>query len=190
MKAIRPIYDGKDDLDFREEMDDVDLLACFFSELNDRIDSMEDATEEYRSNIRGIAEWEFRFFGYDGEVHLDLDMDIDNDVDGWGNTGGYDELIVTYEIKRWLEECGYDWDIIPDRRYRYHSMILGLIDEEGGVNDSGLFVLRVSEKAFAELKKLLRVHWAIELLDWYPIAIKGVGKDKEMLQFGNIIITK
>ena len=70
MKAIRPIYDGKDDLDFREEMDDVDMLTCFLSELNDRVDSMEDATEEYRSNLRGIAEWELRFFGYDKEVHL------------------------------------------------------------------------------------------------------------------------
>ena len=33
MKAIRPIYDGKDDLDFREEIDVVDMAACLFSEL-------------------------------------------------------------------------------------------------------------------------------------------------------------
>lgn len=184
MKAIRPIYDEKDDLDFREEIDVVDMAACLFSELNDRIDSMDDITEEQRSLIKELTGNELIPPGV-----IVTDKGINDDMYDPEYDDGFDELIVIYEIKRWLEESGYEWSVIPDSRYKYHSILLGLMEEDDSMNDSGLFVLNTSEKAFAELKKLLRVHWAVTLLDWYPISISGL-ENNEMLQFGNIIINK
>lgn len=184
MKAIRPIYDGKDDLDFREEMDAVDMTVCLFSELNDRIDSMDDIIDEQRSMIKELAGNELIPPGV-----IIADKGINDDMCDPEYDDGFDELIVMYEIKRWLEESGYDWSITPDSRYRYHSFLLGLMEENDSVNDSGIFILNTSEKAFAELKKLLRFHWAVELLDWYPVTINGV-ENNEMIQFGNIVISK
>ena len=51
MKAIRPIYDGMDDLDERDWIDYIDMMVCMFSQIQEGIDSMEDISAEQKEEL-------------------------------------------------------------------------------------------------------------------------------------------
>lgn len=194
MKAIRPIYDGIDDLDNLEDIDPVGMMACLFTQINDGINSMEGIGEEQKKVLRHLADLEILppevICTEDG---INDDMYVARAEDEFGSYQGteFDELIVMFEITRWLEENGYEWDSVVTARYQYIARAVGIFTDRGnytvGAYERDDFVLNVERKAFHELNLLLRHHWATILLDWYPVLINGLD-NKEMLEFGNLMI--
>ena len=174
MKAIRPIYDGKDDLDYRDNIDCVDMMVCLFSQINEEIDDMEYINEPERKHLKLMA---------DVEIMPWNDSATDNGI--------YD-LMIMFEIVRWLKECGYEWNAVASARYKHIAKILGIIYENNGQSmyssETKEYVLNVEGRAFRDLKMLLPLHWATILLDWYPVMIDGMDNEK-IIEFGNIMIT-
>ena len=195
MKAIRPIYDGMNDLDNLDHINYIDMMICMFSQINERIDAMTDLDEEQKNRLRHLV---------DKEILPDADEVIKNEngktmffipetEDDFeiGDGTEFDEIIVMFEITRWLEENGYEWDSIVTAKYQYIARVLGIFPDRGnytvGAYERDDYILNVECKAFHELKLMLRLHWATILLDWYPVVINGID-GKEMIEFGNIMI--
>ena len=105
----------------------------------------------------------------------------------------FDELTVMFEIVRWLEECGYEWDSVVTARYQYIARAVGIFTDRGnytvGAYERDDYVLNVERRAFHELNLMLRHHWATILLDWYPVTISGID-NKEIIEFGNLMIVR
>ncbi len=206
MRAIRPIYDGKDDLDYRSKIDAVDMMVCMFSESSERIKAIKDITEAERKDMETMADMEILppgLFHMFKRVNRDEPAFAEEELSRRGTE--FDALIVMFEITRWMKEGGYKWNAVVPRRYAYTSLSLGIIsdidkDTSGpGFDDVDLieaideskdeYVLNVESRPFNELKMLLPLHWAVILLDWDVTVINGP-EDKEILQFGNIRIIK
>lgn len=194
MKAIRPIYDGIDDLDMLDEIDSVGMMACLFTQINDGINSMLDIDEEQRIVLRNQVDSEI----LPPEVictekGINDDMYIPDATDEFESYRGteFDELIVMFEIVRWLEECGYEWSSVVTSRYQHIARATGIFSDRGnytvGAYAADDYVMNVESKAFRELTLLLPLHWATILLDWYPVKINGID-NKEMIEFGNLMI--
>ena len=194
MKAIRPIYDGLDDLDNLESIDYVDMMVCLFSQMYYGIDSMTGIDKEQRETLRHLADSELLPQGViSTERGINDDMyvpEAEEEFDSYRGTE-FDELIVMFEITRWLEENGYEWDSVVTARYQYIARAVGIFSDRGnykvGAYERDDYVLNVERKAFHELKMMLPHHWATILLDWYPVLIKGID-NKEMIEFGNMMI--
>jgi len=194
MKAIRPIYDGLDDLDNLESIDHVDMMVCLFSQINDSINSMEDIDEEQKEVLRHMTDLEILPDGViSSEKGINDDMLVEraeDEFDSYRGTG-LDELIVMFELTRWLEENDYEWDLILTAKYQYIARALGIFSDRGnyiiGAYEKDDYILNVERKAFHELKLMLPHHWATDFLDWYPVLIKGID-NKEMIEFGNVLI--
>ena len=195
MKAIRPVYDSLNDLDNLESIDYIDMMVCMFSQINERINAMTDVDEEQKNVLRHLV---------DKEILPDADEVIKNEKgktlffipeneDDFEFSYGteFDEIIVMFEITRWLEENGYEWDTVVTAKYQYIARVLGIFSDSGnytvGAPERDEYVLNVEHKAFHELKLMLPLHWATILLDWYPVLINGID-GKEMIEFGNIMI--
>lgn len=167
MKAIRPIYDGKDDLDYRTGIDDVDMMVCLFSEINESIDSNGDITEDDRRGLRD---------------HVELEILCGTE---------FNKLIVTYEIARWMQESGYGWDAVIPKRYQYIGASLGMKSVSSDISKEselrGEFLVHVESRAFRELQLLLPLHWATSLLGWQLVEDSGTNEYR-MLEFGGIYI--
>ena len=195
MKAIRPIYDCIDDLDNLDEIDYVGMMACLFTQINEGINSMADIDEEQKNNLRHLADSEILPPGVicteDG-INDDMYIpDADEEFESYRGTE-FDELIVMFEIVRWLEECDYEWNSVVTSRYQHIARATGIFSDRGnytvGACAGDDYILNVEPKAFHELKLLLPIHWATILLDWYPISITGID-NIDMIEFGNITIT-
>ena len=109
------------------------------------------------------------------------------------NGTGFDELIVMFEIVRWLKENKYEWDSAVTPKFKCMAHVLGICSKEKKSMTSAYsrddYVLNVEPKAFHELKLLLPLHWATILLDWYPVLING-HDNKAMVEFGNLMIVR
>ena len=196
MNAIRPIYDGKDDLEYRSEVDAIDLMVCLFSETNERIKAMEDITEVERNKIEELVNLEtlpqsnFMLRNRIDEVFPVPEFDEDGD---FHRGTEFDELIVLFEITRWMEECGYEWSAVVPWKYKYTSMSLGIISAEDADDivseEANEYFICTEDRAFQELKLLLPHHWAKILLDWDPVIINNIGHE-ELVQFGNLTIVR
>lgn len=204
MKAIRPIYDGKDDLEYRTGIDPVDMMVCLFSETTERIESREDISEEEKGKLKDLVDLEDLPAGM-----LMMVEKINGDSatpeggdDNLHNRGTeFDEIIVVYEIIRWMQECGYHWSAAVPWRFMYTAQSLGILpvdledggdsgEDNSGEDDSGEdneYVIHTEPRALHELKLLLPLHWATILLDWRPATVSGT-EGKETMRFGNITI--
>ena len=198
MRAIRPIYDGKDDLDGLDAIDHIDMMACLFSEINERIDLMDDITEDESRQFRRGVNKEVLCTEKGvvcAEKGINDDMNLPPAEDEFESHRGtdFDELIVMFEIVRWMEENGYDWDSVVTAKYRSIALALGIFSSahEYKVGEAARddYVLNVEPQAFHELKVLLPLHWATILLDWYPFIVNGID-NREMIEFGNIMIVR
>lgn len=176
MKAIRPIFDGKDDLDDLNRIDRIDMMACLFSLINESIDTMKDLDDEQKHTLQHMTDREIRVL----EDELGLYQGTE-----------FDELIVMFEIIRWLEECGYEWGCVVTGKYQYIARAIGVFSNRGnfmiGDHAKDDYVLNVKRRAFHDLELMLPLHWATILLDWYPVTINGID-NKEMIEFGNLMI--
>ena len=196
MKAIRPIYDGIDDLDELDEIDHVGMMACLFTQINEGISSMTDIGEEQKKTLRHLADLEILPPGViytEKGVNDDMYVpDVTKEFESYRGTE-FDELIVMFEITRWLEECRYKWSSVVTSRYQHIAKATRIFSERRtytvGTCLGDDFVLNVEPKAFHELKLLLPLHWATVLLDWYPVLINGI-ENKEMIEFGNLMIVR
>ena len=194
MKAIRPIYDGLDDLDGLEAIDYVAMMACLFTQINEGIDAMKGLDQEKRETLRDLAESELLPPGVIcTEKGINDDLYVPGAAEEFKSYRGteFDELTVMFEIVRWLEECGYEWDSVVTARYQYIARAVGIFTARGnytvGAYERDDYVLNVERRAFHELNLMLRHHWATILLDWYPVLINGID-NKEMIEFGNLMI--
>lgn len=194
MKAIRPVYDGLDDLDNLDEIDYVGMMVCLFTQINEGINSMADVDEEQRNTLRHLADSELLPPGVIcTEKGINDDLYVPDAAEEYKSYKGteFDELIVMFEIVRWLEECGYKWDSVVTARYQYIARAVGIFTDRGnytvGAYERDDYVLNVERRALHELNLLLRLHWATILLDWYPVLITGID-NKEMIEFGNLMI--
>lgn len=164
MRAIRPIFDGKDDLDYRTEIDAADMMACLFSEINESIDKNRDITDDERRRLRDRVDFEAQF---GPEFH---------------------ELIIMYEIVRWMQESGYEWNAVVPHEFNYTALALGILtvisDDTIGENN---YIIHAGDRAMNELKLMLPLHWAVILLGWKLVAT-DVAEGKETIRFGNIVI--
>lgn len=192
MKAIKPIFDNLDDLDNLEYIDGIDMMACLFSHIRESIANMEVIDEAQRQHFRCMTDLEIigtklTFFGMD----FDDDMNDSGDEDPERMGTEFNELIVMFEIVRWLKECGYEWDAAVDAKYRHIAEVLGINskDRDHLIDscETGEYVLNTESRAFHELKLMLPLHWATILLDWYPISILGIDGEEAMV-LGNLII--
>ncbi len=196
MKAIRPIYDGMDDLDERDWIECVDMMVCMFSRIHEGIDSMEDINAEQKEELRHKVDLEILPTGVtSSEKGINDDMyvaEAEDEYDLYNGTG-FDELIVMFEITRWLKENLYEWDSAVTPKFKCIARALGICSEKKKPMISAYsrddYVLNVEPKAFHELKLLLPLHWATILLDWYPVLINGLD-NKEMIEFGNLMIVR
>lgn len=196
MKAIRPIYDGLDDLDELEAIDDVAMMACLFTQINEGIDAMKGLDQEKRETLRHLTDLEILPQGViSTERGINDDMYVppaEEEFESYVGTE-FDELIVMFEIVRWLEECGYEWNSVVTARYQYIARAVGIFTDRGnytvGAYERDDYVLNVERRAFHELNLMLRHHWATILLDWYPVTINGIN-NKEMIEFGNLMIVR
>ena len=194
MKAIRPIYDGIDDLDDLDRIDYIDMMACLFSIINESIEAMDNINEEARQMLKDMADKEILPIGViksDKGINDDLFVaEAEGEYDLYNGTG-LDELIVLFEIIRWLKENLYEWESVITPKFKCTAYALGICPENNKFTVSPFsrddYVLSVGSKAFHELKLLLPLHWATVLLDWYPVSINGID-NKEMLEFGNLMI--
>lgn len=194
MKSIRPIYDGLDDLDNLESIDHVDMMVCLFSQINERIDAMDDIDEEQKNVLRHMSGIESLPLGViSSEKGINdggKDIDIREEFDSYRGTE-FDELIVMFELTRWLEENKYKWDSVVSAKYQYTARALGIFSDKGnymvGAYSKDDYILNVERNAFNELRLMLPLHWATILLDWYPVSINGIG-NKEMIEYGNLTI--
>lgn len=196
MKAIRPVYDGLDDLDNLDEIDYVGMMVCLFTQINEGINSMADVDEEQRNTLRHLADSELLPPGVIcTEKGINDDLYVPDATEEYKSYKGteFDELIVMFEIVRWLEECGYKWDSVVTARYQYIARAVGIFTDRGnytvGAYERDDYVLNVERRAFHELKLMLRHHWATIFLDWYPITINGID-NKEIIEFGNLMIVR
>lgn len=194
MKAIRPVYDGIDDLDDLDEIDHVGMMACLFTQINEGINSMTDIDEEQKKTLRHMADSEMLPPGVIcTEKGINDDMYIPDAPEEFGSYRGteFDELIVMFELVRWLEECSYEWSAVVTSRYQHIARAAGIFSDRGnctlGAYDRNDYVLNVEPKAFHELKLMLPLHWATILLDWYPVLINGID-NKKMIELGNLMI--
>lgn len=192
MKAIRPIFDNMDDLDALDCIDGTDMMVCLFSHVNESITGMEDIDEDQREHLRRMTNLEIigtklTFFGMD----FDDDMNDSGDEDPERMGTEFNELIVMFEIVRWLKECGYEWNSSVNAKYRHIAEVLGINSRDSAhlidASKTEGYVLNVENRAFHELKLMLPLHWATILLDWYPISILGIDGEEAMV-FGNLII--
>ena len=196
MKAIRPIYDGMDDLDNRDCIDYIDMMVCLFSKINESIDSMDDLNKEAKHVLKDMADEEILpdclIKSGSGINEGIFAAEAETDYDLYNGTG-LDELTVMFEITRWLKENLYEWSSFVTPKFKGIALALGICSEKNQpiVCDCSRddYVLSVEPKAFHELKLLLPLHWATILLDWYPVSIKGMDK-KEMIEFGNLMIVR
>lgn len=194
MKAIRPIYDDMDDLDERDWIECVDMMVCMFSQIHEGIDSMEGIDAEQREELRHKVDLEILPAGVIiTEKGINDDMyvaEAEDEYDSYNGTG-FDELIVMFEIARWLNENQYEWDSAVTPKFKSIAHALGICSEKKNSVTSAYsrnnYVLNVEPKAFHELKLLLPLHWAAVLLDWYPVLINGLD-NKAMIEFGNLMI--
>lgn len=194
MKAIRPIYDGMDDLDERDWIDYIDMMVCMFSQIQEGIDSMEDISAEQKEELMHKVDLEILPTGViSTEKGINDDMyvaEAEDEYDLYNGTG-FDELIVMFEITRWLKENQYEWDSTVTPKFKCMAHALGICSKEKKSMTSAYsrddYVLNVEPKAFHELKLLLPLHWATILLDWYPVLINGI-YNNEMIEFGNLTI--
>ena len=194
MKAIRPIYDGLDDLDELEAIDDVAMMACLFTQINEGIDAMEGLDQEKRETLKHLTDLEILPQGVistDRGINDDMYVPVaEKEFESFVGTE-FDELIVMFEIVRWLEECRYEWDSVVTARYQYIARAVGIFTDRGnytvGAYERDEYVLNVERRAFHELNLMLRHHWATILLDWYPVLINGID-NREMIEFGNLMI--
>ena len=194
MKAIRPIYDGMDDLDERDWIECIDMMVCMFSQIHDGIDSMEDISAEQKEELKHKVDLEILPTGViSTEKGINDDMyvaEAEDEYDLYNGTG-IDELIVMFEIVRWLKENHYEWDSAVTPKFKYIARALGICSEKKKPKISAYsgddYVLNVEPKAFQELKLMLPLHWATILLDWYPVLINGLDNE-EMIEFGNLMI--
>ena len=194
MKAIRPIYDGMDDLDERDWIECIDMMVCMFSQIHEGIDSMEDINAEQKEELRHKVDLEILPIGVtSSEKGINDDMyvaEAEDEYDLYKGTG-FDELIVMFEITRWLKENLYEWDSEVTPKFKCIARALGICSEKKKPKISAYsrddYVLNVEPKAFHELKLMLPFHWATILLDWYPVLINGLD-NKEMIEFGNLMI--
>ena len=196
MKAIRPIYDGLDDLDGLEAIDYVAMMACLFTQINEGIDAMKGLDQEKRETLRDLAESELLPPGVIcTEKGINDDLYVPGAAEEFKSYRGteFDELTVMLEIVRWLEECGYEWDSVVTARYQYIARAVGIFTDRGnytvGAYERDDYVLNVERRAFHELNLMLRHHWATILLDWYPVTINGID-NKEIIEFGNLMIVR
>lgn len=194
MKAIRPIYDGMDDLDERDWIDYIDMMVCMFSQIQEGIDSMEDISAEQKEELKHKVDLEILPTGViSTEKGINDDMFVAEAESGYDlyNGTGLDELIILFEIIRWLKENLYEWESVVTPKFKCTAYALGICSENHTSTVSAYsrddYVLSVGPKAFHELKLLLPLHWATVLLDWYPVSINGID-NKEMLEFGNLMI--
>ena len=172
MKAIRPIYDGMDDLDERDWIECVDMMVCMFSQIHDGIDSMEDISAEQKEGLRHKVGLEILPTGVtSSEKGINDDMyvaEAEYEYDLYNGTG-FDELIVMFEIVRWLKENKYEWDSAVTPKFKCMAHALGICSKEKKSMTSAYsrddYVLNVEPKAFHELKLMLPLHWATILLD-------------------------
>lgn len=194
MKAIRPIYDGMDDLDERDWIEGLDMMVCMFSQIHEGIDSMEGIDAEQKEELRHKVGLEILPAGVTcSEKGFNDDMyvaEAEDEYDFYNGTG-FDELIVMFEITRWLKENHYEWDSSVTPKFKYIARALGICSEKKkfmiSTNSRDDYVLNVEPKAFHELKLMLPLHWAVNLLDWYPVLINGID-NREMIEFGNLMI--
>ena len=194
MKAIRPIYDGMDDLDERDWIDYIDMMVCMFSQIQEGIDSMENISAEQKEELMHKVDLEILPTGViSSEKGINDDMyvaEAEDEYDLYNGTG-IDELIVMFEIVRWLKENHYEWESAVTPKFKYIAHALGICSEKkksmtrAYLRDD--YVLNVEPKAFHELKLMLPLHWATSLLDWYPVLINGID-NREMIEFGNLMI--
>ena len=196
MKAIRPIYDGMDDLDERDWIEYVDMMVCMFSQIHEGIDSMEDINAEQKEVLRHKVGLEILPAGVtSSEKGISDDMyvaEAEDEYDLYNGTG-FDELIVMFEIIRWLKENLYEWDSAVTPKFKYIACALGICSEKKkstiSAYSSDDYVLNVEPRAFHELKLMLPLHWATVLLDWYPVLINGLDNEA-MIEFGNLMIVR
>jgi hypothetical protein len=195
MKAIRPIFDNLDDLDDLEYIDGIDMMACLFTHIRENIAGMEDIDEAQRQHFRRMTNLEItgtKIAFFDMDI-IDIDANMNDCRDEYPERMGteFNELIVMFEIVRWLQECGYEWDAAVDAKYRYIAEVLGINskDRDHLIDpcETGEYVLNTESRAFHELKLMLPLHWATILLDWYPISILGIDGEEAMV-FGNLVI--
>ena len=194
MKAIRPIYDGVDDLDDLDRIDYIDMMACLFSIINESIEAMDNINEEARQMLKDMADKEILPIGViksDKGINDDMFVaEAEGEYDLYNGTG-LDELIVMFEIIRWLKENQYEWDSAVTPKFKSIARALDICSEKKKSVTSAYsrdgYVLNVEPKAFHELKLMLPLHWATILLDWYPVLINGLD-NKAMIEFGNLMI--
>ena len=181
MRAIRPIYDGKDDLEYRTEIDPVDMMVCMFSETAERIKAREDMTEEEKEILNELVDWEI--------VPDDVEELKPEVVKSPHQGAGFDEIIVMYEISRWMRECNYKYKANVPQEFKYTAQALGIIPVITGCGSIGKseYIIYTGSRAMNELKLMLPLHWAVILLDWKLIEVDAT-EDKETIRFGNIEI--
>ena len=192
MKAIRPIYAGMDALDERDWIDYIDMMVCMFSQIQEGIDSMEDISAEQKEELKHKVDLEILPTGVmSTEKGINDDIcvaEAEDEYDLYNGTG-IDELIVMFEIVRWLKENRYEWDSSVTPKFKYIAHALGICSEKKKSMTRAYsrddYVLNVEPKAFHELKLMLPLHWATSLLDWYPVLINGI-YNNEMIEFGNL----
>ena len=196
MKAIRPIYDGMDDLDNRDCIDYIDMMVCLFSKINESVDAMDDLDEEAKRMLQDMADKEVLpdcLIKSGSKINEDIFATEAEDEYDFYNGTGFDELIVMFEITRWLKENHYEWDSLVTPKFKCIARALGICSEKKKPKISAYsgddYVLNVEPKAFHELKLLLPLHWATILLDWYPVSIERMDK-KEIIEFGNLMIVR
>jgi hypothetical protein len=156
---------------------------------------MEGIDEAQRQHLRCMTDLEIigtKMTFFDMDI-MDIDVDMNDTGDEYPERMGteFNELIVMFEIVRWLQECGYEWDAAVDAKYRHIAEVLGINskDRDHLIDpcETGEYVLNTESRAFHELKLMLPLHWATILLDWYPISILGIDGEEAMV-FGNLVI--
>lgn len=195
MKAIRPIYDGKDDLEYRTGIDPVDMMVCLFSETTERIKAMEDINDDEKAELTELTDWESLPEG----IHAMKRRNNDDSTATKSRTESilyrgteFDEIIVLYEIIRWMRECGYRWSAAVPRRFKYTAQALGILPVGLGnyddTDENNDYIIHAESKSVNELKLLLPLHWATILLDWRIATLSGI-ENREAIRFGVITIS-
>lgn len=172
------------------------MMACLFTQINEGIDAMKGLDQEKRETLRDLAKSELLPPGVIcTEKGINDDLYVPGAAEEFKSYRGteFDELTVMFEIVRWLEECGYEWDSVVTARYQYIARAVGIFTDRGnytvGAYERDDYVLNVERRAFHELNLMLRHHWATILLDWYPVTINGID-NKEIIEFGNLMIVR